>query len=328
MFSHRAYATTGFLILSAALVGGCAKEWWRSAETDVCESGPRISAYHSSVYENTGVMSQLGDFDSDVILQAYEKAGHDPDALWQETTVPRVYAATMPRDMADAATSEERRKVFVAVTLPLVLRINEVIADRRAVVKAANDCVDQGRALGPDLKSQLAWLNHHYGAGGDLKELLARVDGVPPSLALAQAALGSGWGTSQSVQVDHALFDLQKGDGPDDGRLKPVDLRGPEKAEMARRYEHLIHSVYAYMHELNTEPGFAGFRARRADLGGVDGEAIGTLLAPTLSPYSGRSGDYVRDVEDLIRFNEFQTFDDMHLVKTDHDERFWNVENG
>ncbi|WP_259781293.1 glucosaminidase domain-containing protein [Aestuariispira ectoiniformans] len=317
----------GLLVLSSLMVAGCAKEWWRNAETDQCEMGPRLSAYHASIYENTGVLAQLSGLRGETVLDAYKKAGVDPANLWETTEIPRVYAASMPKDMADAATSEDRREVFVAVALPLILRVNEIIADRRAVVTAALDCVAQGRRLGGDLRSQIAWLDHHYGASGDLEELDRRVDGVPPSLALAQAVLDSGWGTSPAVQDKHALFGGRIALPKPKRSTQPVDLRGPaEKAQVQGGFEHLIHSVYAYMHALNTDPAFADFRRRRADLGGVDGEAIGTLLVSTLLPYADSGKEYASAVDEQIRYNDFQIFDTARLAVRDGKERFWIVE--
>jgi len=136
------------------------------------------------------------------------------------------------------------------------------------------------------------------------------VDEVPASLALGQAAVESGWGTSRFVREGNALFGQWTFD-PGQG-MTPRD-RTAHKRHMVRRFNALMDSVRAYMRNLNTHQAYREFRAARRTMR-ADGSFLrGRLLAAELSRYSERGRAYVADLRSIIRENGLSRLDAVRL---------------
>ena len=132
-------------------------------------------------------------------------------------------------------------------------------------------------------------------------ELLSRVDIVPPSLAVAQAAEETGWGTSRFVRRGNALFgerSYKSSDGMVPQRIPPGDNF------RIRRFGQLLAAVDSYVSNLNTHPAYAAFRARRSEMRAAEGRFNATALAGDLEAYSVRRQAYVETVRAIIRTNE------------------------
>ena len=121
--------------------------------------------------------------------------------------VPPLLLPRMPADLDDLADSDARKAMFVRVVLPLVLAVNEEIAEDRARLQAL---IQRKAARQPLSRPDAQWLaalgKRYQVEDGDLGRLLRRVDVVPPSLALAQSAVESGWGTSRLGRRSHNIF--------------------------------------------------------------------------------------------------------------------------
>jgi Bax protein len=215
-----------------------------------------------------------------------------------EAEVPRLLVEAMPADLRRLDSTDLRKDVFFNALLPLVLRVNEDIRHDRDRLLALQGLQHLG--LGPSAESRawLAELSERYDvADGDVDALLLRVDVVPPSLALAQAAVESGWGTSYSAQRRNALFGQTAG-----------------SAVRYAAFDRLIDGVSSYARNLNTHPAYAGFRARRAELRAARLELDGYDLASTLLRYSTRGTAYIRDVRAMIRGNDLVELDSARLA--------------
>lgn len=225
--------------------------------------------------------------------------------------VPRILLASVPADLDAVATPAERKDLFLRLMLPLVLTANEEIAADRAQLLAIADLA----AAGADMSGeQAAWLEaiaRRYGVAdsGDLDarlaELLRRVDTVPPSLAIAQAALESGWGTSRLAREGNALFGertwTQAG-------LDPL-VPEPGAKHRARSFGALLDAVEAYMGNLNTHAAYAEFRRVRAGLRASGDVPEGVVLVDHLKRYSELGSAYTQAVRGLIRANRLQALD-------------------
>ena len=230
-------------------------------------------------------------------------------------SVPRVLAAAMPGDLAEASPAERKQR-FVAVVLPLILAVNEEIAADRAQIMALGLHVEAGEAVTPEQADWLTAVARHYEVplsgdpAADIVDLLHRVDEVPPSLALAQAALESGWGTSRFALEGNALFGERTwGEG---GLTEIGAAEGT--AHRARSFDRLLDGVAAYMQNLNSHPAYAEFRHARAELRDDGQFPTGPALVGHLTRYSERGNAYVRAVSDLIRANGFGAHDGAILV--------------
>ena len=141
---------------------------------------------------------------------------------WQSgiREIPRVYLAQVPDTWRDRSAKQlsvvDKKKLFFRVIAPIILRINEIILEDRARVTELTERLAQGQSLKQDDQAWLTELAVKYkvlkasserlGQRTAFDELLMRVDVVPPSLALAQAASESGWGTSRFAAQGNAIF--------------------------------------------------------------------------------------------------------------------------
>lgn len=213
---------------------------------------------------------------------------------------------SLPPDLDGADSIEARKRAFVGIVLPLALRANEAILADRAFVEQASACNEAGKALSPAAQARLDRLADDYGAGDDLAILRKRLDTVPPSLLLAQAAIESGWGTSRFAVEGNALFGQRTTVAERGMRPQGID---EDAAIHVAAFPHLLASVRSYVHNLNTQPAYRAFRRQRAALREEGRQPGGLDLAATLTAYSERGTAYVRDLKAIIRGNRLDTLD-------------------
>lgn len=139
-----------------------------------------------------------------------------------------------------------------------------------------------------------------------VEQLVRRVDIVPPSMALAQAASESGWGTSRFARLGNNFFGewcYTKGCG-----LLPS--RRPEGAvHEVRKFDSVSDSIAAYYDNINTGRAYQSLRKIRAQLRANNQTITGAALAPGLLQYSERREAYVEDIQELIRINKLGAYD-------------------
>ncbi|MEQ8691769.1 MAG: glucosaminidase domain-containing protein [Pseudomonadales bacterium] len=136
---------------------------------------------------------------------------------------------------------------------------------------------------------------------GDIEQLLRRVDTVPLSLALAQAAKESGWGTSRFAQEYNNFFGVwcfEKGCG-----VVPDERARGRRHEVAD-FTSVHHSVTYYLKNLNTHEAYRDLRRLREQLRSTGEPLSGEHLAQGLARYSERGAVYVDEVVSMIRYNE------------------------
>ncbi len=228
--------------------------------------------------------------------------------------VPRVFVKAMPKDIGLVRSIPRRKAVFIKTMLPLILSINEKLRATRARVQELAASLAKGIRLSPEDK---AWLAAQYDrfdvAPGAMEILLRRIDVVPPSLAMAQGAEESGWGSSRFALEGRALF------GQRTFKNRPGIVphkRGEGENFKVRSFDHLLDGVRSYVHNLNTHPAYGEFRALRArlraDAAGVKG--IDSLkLVEALKSYSERGEHYIKTIKSIIRFNNLRELDDDRL---------------
>jgi Bax protein len=240
---------------------------------------------------------------------------------WQEgeRSVPRFYLAHVPsrwrKEVAPELPVPLKKRYFFFAYAPLVLESNEdIMADRARLLELiARD----GHA--PDEQEWLRELCRMYRLkapedgspdAGQLEELQRRVDAVPPSLALAQAAVESGWSTSRFADQGNALFGQWT--WGDDG-ITPKEQRGHLGDYKIKAFATPEESIAAYMHNLNTHPSYAEFRAERERQRQAAGGLSGQELARTLTSYSEKGEEYVETLLSVIRVNGLPPADEAYL---------------
>lgn len=232
-----------------------------------------------------------------------------------EHDVPNVFLAALPTDLADVRIAAQRKDMFVAMILPLVLRENEEIAANRVRLMDISARLSEDVKLPADDRLWLAAMAERYDTEpANVTELARRMDIVPPSLALAQAAEESGWGTSRFASEGNALFGQRTYDSNEGMAPKS---RASEETFRVRAYRDLGGAVRSYIHNLNTHPAYAQFRKERAKKRANDQSLTGHALAETLMRYSERGPDYVKTLQSLMRANRLADFDKARLTDRD-----------
>jgi Bax protein len=228
-----------------------------------------------------------------------------------ESDVPRLFLANLPSDFETLDTAADRKQIFMAAMLPLILRVNEAILSDRAALRDISWKVSQDRTLSAHENGWLEELAARYRlAKPDVKELMIRVDVVPPSLALAQAAAESGWGTSRFAREGNALFG-QWTYLADEG-IVPKD-RPANASHLVKSFDTLTESVWSYARSLNTHRAYADFRTERQALRKANKPIDGYHLAGTMIKYSERGEDYIKSIRNLMAVNDMRAFDGARL---------------
>ncbi|ARJ66266.1 hypothetical protein WV31_11650 [Magnetospirillum sp. ME-1] len=232
---------------------------------------------------------------------ALDRMGYRLDAVAAgQADVPPLFLPNVPGDIDDLPDIEGKKAVFLRVTLPLVLAVNEEIAaERSRLLDIMNRKANRLHIAASD-QAWLADLASRYEVDdGNLRKLLSRVDVVPPSLALAQSAEESGWGTSKLVRRSRNLF----------GHTVEASADGSGMRNFTTLYE----AVRAYVHNLNTHRAYESLRRVRAQARGEGGLPDGHVMAAALATYSERGDAYVQTIRTLIRRNELNRYDQARL---------------
>ncbi|MBI4182587.1 MAG: glucosaminidase domain-containing protein [Proteobacteria bacterium] len=248
---------------------------------------------------------------ADALFLFFRWIDYDLDAVRDgEASVPRLLVAGLPPDLRGLHPIAERKELFLGAVLPAVLEVNDTILRDRRFLTRIQARIEMGEWLDADERGRLDSIADRYGTG-DFDELLLRVDVVPSALVLAQAAIESGWGTSRFARTGNALFGQRAWGG---NGMRPRELDSPPFR--VRAFEHLLASVEAYVHNLNTFPAYRAFRARRAAMRRGGGPLDSHTLAGTLHRYSERGADYVRELRAIIRANRLEGLDSAKLMES------------
>ena len=235
-------------------------------------------------------------------------------------SVPRVYLSRLPVVLPEMRDARLKKRLFTSALLPIILRANElVIADRQRLLIIKSK-LDAGRSLRKAEHKWLATTASQYrltidqsNLGNTVTTLLHNIDIIPASLALAQGAMETGWGTSNFAQNGNALFGEWVW-GDDAQGIVPSG-REEGKTHKVKSFDYLLDSVRSYMLNLNRHRSYKGLRERRAELRSHSLTVTGAALAPALIDYSQRGDEYVNDILSIINYNGFEALDHALLAK-------------
>ncbi len=231
--------------------------------------------------------------------------------------VPRVFLSSLPYDLKQVKETEERKRLFFKTLLPLVLKINEEIIQDRAKVWRLRHRLQTGQAIRPQDRVWLdGQLKKYQLSSLKFDSLLLRMDVVPPSLALAQAAEESGWGTSRFAREGNALFG-QWTLNPNDKGLVPTQ-RQDGKVHRIKAFDSLEDSLRSYVQNLNTHKAYKALRLKRSQMRTNRQEPDGLELAQQLDKYSERGQDYVTSLLAIMDHNNLGQFDHAALDAPSH----------
>ncbi len=247
-----------------------------------------------------------------VLLDAFGQLGYELEAIAAGAAgVPKLFLAALPPDLAQVPEAADRKAIFFRAVLPLVLQVNEEIKAERAKLLDIRARLRASRHVAQAERRWLAAMAERYETTpGDVDQLAKRVDVIPVSMALAQAAEESGWGSSRFVREGNALFGQWTTAA--EGHQVPLDRDGGQTHRVAA-FASLLDSTRAYVRNLNSHRAYREFRDARALFRAEGREPDSFDLAGTLGRYSQRNGDYVRRIRGLIMVNGLRQFDEATL---------------
>lgn len=263
------------------------------------------------VVASTGTPSSVSRLSS-----AFSRMNYDlSSVVTGDGRVPRLFLASLPSDMNAISEVDKRKSLFFKSVLPLILQINEEIQGQRERLWRLRFKKRMEQRLSAADRLWLMVMGDRYDvADADIDTLLRRVDVIPPSLALAQAAEESGWGTSRFAREGNALFGQWV--YTDKVHLKPR-ARESGKSHQVMAFDSLLDAVRAYAVNLNTHRAYTEFRKRRWGMRRAGNPIDGNDLAGTMLRYSERGKDYVRSLRTIISVNDLEGLDGARLHEED-----------
>jgi Bax protein len=225
--------------------------------------------------------------------------------------VPRITFEGVGKHWAEGSKKlpvETKKMIFFRLMTPLALVSNENILREREIVKSS--ALDAEKLKNIALKYRIIKDKTDELDKKMRSALLVRVDILPPSLALAQAAEESGWATSRFAQEGNAFFGQWDFTG---NGMKPRAHRKELGDYGVARFDSPLASVEGYMLNINSNSSYQKLRALRNELRADDKAVTGIKLAGTLDKYSERGQEYIDGLRAMIRYNKLEQVDQAYL---------------
>ena len=245
--------------------------------------------------------------DASTIKQLFEDTNYTLNDVRKKKLVKPVALTLLPNEIKMIENTKKRKDFFIQIVLPLILKENNNIKiDRKRLFNIIN------KSNNTNLEKK--WLQKKYKQYGvtskDLSTLKIRMDEIPVSLALAQAAKETGWGTSRFAQEGNALFGQWTWSGEG---LKPKDS-DKDEGHKVMKFNVLQASVRAYQRNLNTHSSYKEFRLERAKLRDKGKPLDSIVLSNYLDQYAETGSQYVEVLQKIIKQNNLKDFDDAKLL--------------
>ncbi len=230
------------------------------------------------------------------------------DNIRETKIIPNVTVVKLPKDLKNIKSIKNRKELFIKITLPLIVQENDKLSylnKKIKLIKSKFDKISRKEAMWVEK------LMTEYKADS-LDSLLIKVDKVPVSLALAQAVIESGWGTSRFAYEGNALFGQYVWGNANNGII-PND-REIDAQYKIKTFNSLSESVASYMKNLNTNIHYNEFRINRFVLRSNNIPLNGAYLADYLISYSIED-DYTDKIKNIIEINDFEDFENINIEK-------------
>ena len=273
---------------------------------EVKKKEPKLEVKRKSVDEV--VLPNLN-LKTETVLNLFKDVEYDLGQVRSKKLVKPIYFTQFPRDLDELQSTQLKKETFIKIVLPLVVVENErILDDRKRLITLFE------KKFTTDSEKQ--WIRQklleYKVKKGDLKELLVRMDIIPASIALAQAAKESGWGTSRFALEGNAIFGQWTWSGQG---IAPLD-RESNKNHKVLKFPILRASVKAYKNNLNTHKSYVKFRAKRSSLREKNKKISGLELTETLNNYAQTGSEYTKILNQIIKQNRLTDFEPVSLVSS------------
>ena len=241
------------------------------------------------------------------IEQLFKDTNYSLSEVRRTKKVKPIRLSLLPNEMKSIESSAKRKSLFIKIILPLVLEENNrIIIDRKKLFSILNK--------NKNSKDEIKWLNQKFKQYGvlnkDLATLKVRMDIIPVSLAIAQAAKETGWGTSRFAIEGNALFGQWTWSGEG---IKPAGA-DTDATYKVMKFNVLKASVRAYQRNLNTHSSYKKFRFVRAQLRDDNKKLDSLKLAEYLDNYAQTGTEYTKVLKQIIQQNQLKDFDEVKLL--------------
>ena len=218
----------------------------------------------------------------------------------------------LPREINKIDSVKKRKEMFIKIVLPLIVKENNKIrVDRKRLFAILS------KNSNTDIEKK--WLEKKYKQYGvrqnDLPTLKIRMDEIPVSLAIAQAAKETGWGTSRFALKGNALFGQWTWSGEG---LKPKKAEQGEDHKVMK-FHSLQLSVRAYLRNLNTHSSYKNLRRARTELRNDEKSLDSLILSKYLDKYAETGTEYIEVLQKIIEQNNLKDFDEARLLPSSKD---------
>ena len=286
-----------------------------SGEELITEKSTDDSFDHRNLYEDVEFKdgpSKSVRIEASILNEIFKDKNYFLKNVRKQKFVKAFEVGMLPEEMKNIESSKERKDLFIKIVLPLILSENNRIKrDRVMLFKILNK--------NNNSKIENDWLLSKFKQYGvkskDLSTLKIRMDEIPVSLAIAQAAKETGWGTSRFAIEGNALFGqwTYSGDG-----IKPAASDKEDKHKVMA-FSVLKASVRAYQRNLNTHSSYKEFRKARAIQRDNDEPLNSLELANYLNEYAQTGEEYTKIVKKIIEQNNLKDFDNVKILPTSKD---------
>jgi len=246
---------------------------------------------------------------TETVLNLFKDVDYDLGQVRSEKLVKPIYFTQFPKDLDGLKNTQLKKETFIKIVLPLVVAENEkIFADRKKLIILS----DKKFTTDPEKQWIRQKLLEYKVKKGDLKELLVRMDIIPASIALAQAAKESGWGTSRFALEGNAIFGQWTWSGQG---IAPLD-RASNKNHKILKFPILRASVKAYKNNLNTHKSYSKFREKRSQLRTKNKKISGLELTEMLNNYAQTGSEYTKILNQIIKQNRLTDFEPVSLINS------------
>ena len=243
------------------------------------------------------------------VLNLFKDVNYDLNTVRYEKKVLPIYFTQFPKDLDEIQSVKLKKETFIKIVLPLIVAENEKILDDRYKLNKVT-----ARKNTTDEEKQ--WLRQKFleyrVKKGNVEELKTKMDIIPASIALAQAAKESGWGTSRFALEGNAIFGQWTWNGHG---IAPLN-RDKSKNHKILKFPILRASVKAYKKNLNTHKSYKEFRSMRKDLRDKNKKITGLILTKTLDNYAQTGNEYTKILEQIITQNRLMDFELVRLTNS------------
>lgn len=252
----------------------------------------------------------------DRLERFWRAEGLAPKSILLGAEVPPLFLAKLPSDMNDEMDVPRKKRGFVMMMLPHILAVNEeIMADRDRVLSLTGRLDDVAEE---PADAELDWLfakfRDYRVDDFDLDTLLARMDAIPPALAIAQAAKESGWGSSRFAKLGNAMYGQWTWNPADKGIVPKKRPAG--KTYRVRAFDDLLDATRAYARNINSHPAYGRLREIRRKLRRAGKSPSGLELTRALDKYSTIGKRYVRALNRIIKTNDLVALNGAVLAET------------